>query len=761
MNITGNQLRSVFDAMHDGVVGADLSTTRLCFANRAMCVRTGYSADELLGLSVAALHPPGAVESTMEAFGNLASGAVSTALNIPVQRKDGSVWHVDVSAALTEVDGEKMLVGILRDATERRLIEADLQRTSEDLDRCFRMSLDLLCVIDADDRFCRLSLEWERALGYDPRELIGTRYIERVHPNDRAATLETLRLSRQTVVEGFINRIRHRDGTWRWLEWRCFPSGDRISAVARDITEHMAAEARSLETTLRFEAAFRASPIAIVIVRVSDGRFVDINPAATAIFGWAPKDVIGRTARDIDLWVRAEDRTSIAADAAEHAGQVDHREVPLRHKDGHIVQCSVSLREIVISDVPHLMFLCLDITERQQAEKNLLRAQKLESIGILAGGIAHDFNNLLTGLFGNLELAQDSIRQGDRGDALASLEVSLGVIERARELTRQLLTFSKGGAPVKAPGSLVDAVRQSVHVALSGSNVQAEIACSEDIWPCEFDPGQIQQVLDNLVINAKQAMPDGGVLHVRVDNVRIATASPTRLAPGRYVRCRFTDQGPGIPREDLTRIFDPFFTTKPGAGGLGLATSWSIVQRHSGHIGVESDEGRGAVFTIYLPASNVTVVPPEPPHAATPTVQPRVLVLDDEPYIRTLAERMLGTLGYSVQVAETGEQALDSLVAAETAGHPFDVAILDLTVPGGFGGREVMARLRNACPGFAAIATSGYADDPVMAEPERYGFRASLGKPYRRQEAAAVLQRVLAQTATARRLPEGRGRHPG
>ncbi len=385
-----------------------------------------------------------------------------------------------------------------------------------------------------------------------------------------------------------------------------------------------------------------------------------------------------------------------------------------------------------------------DITERRAIEQERLRAQKLESLGVLAGGIAHDFNNILTAILGQVSLMKHALSVG------APLESRLEELEkgclRARELTGQLLTFSKGGSPVKKTGSLHEVICESARFTLRGTATRYEFFADPDLWTTEFDEGQISQVIQNLVLNAHQAMPDGGVVRIEVRNRVLDRSTDLPLDPGRYVAISVTDSGCGIAPEHLPKIFDPYFTTKEKGSGLGLATAYSIVKKHGGHVTVQSAPGEGATFTVYLPASETASSERVAPrNTAAFTGTGRILVMDDDPVVLEVLAEMLEYMGFECQKAENGQEAVTLYEKAQASGYPFDAVILDLTVPGGMGGVQTIQKLRELDPQVRAIVSSGYCKDPVMAHPEKYGFRGTVAKPYRIEDLAAELQRVLSE----------------
>jgi signal transduction histidine kinase len=385
--------------------------------------------------------------------------------------------------------------------------------------------------------------------------------------------------------------------------------------------------------------------------------------------------------------------------------------------------------------------LRFELTERKRMEEELLRVQKLESIGVLAGGIAHDFNNLLTAILGNISLTKMYANPEDKG--YKRLTEAEKACLRARGLTQQLLTFSKGGAPIKKVAFIRGLIRDSASFALIGSNVRCEFSISGDLWPVEVDEGQISQVINNMVINADQAMLEEGVIRVRAENVNVGLRNGLPLKEGRYVKITIEDNGIGIPEEHLVKIFDPYFTTKQKGNGLGLATAYSIIKGHNGYIEVESEVGVGTKFYVYLPASQKEILAKREIKERPVIGRGRILVMDDEEIVRGLTGDVLGYLGYEVEFARDGREAIEKYIRARESKRPFDVVIMDLTIPGGMGGKEAIKRLIEIDPEVKAIVSSGYSNDPVMAEYTKYGFREVITKPYKIEELSKILAKVI------------------
>ena len=423
----------------------------------------------------------------------------------------------------------------------------------------------------------------------------------------------------------------------------------------------------------------------------------------------------------------------------------------------------------------------------KRAEEEIRKAKSLESLGILSGGIAHDFNNLLSIIVGNIELAKDDI--APEAEASGSLDEAKMASLKALELTKQLITFSEGGAPVKETGSIEDLVKEIADASLSDSEVKCEFIISSDLYAVRFDKGQMNHAIQNIIVNAVESMSDSGSITVKADNFTITTERDLTVPEGHYVRISIRDQGVGIPEEHLSKIFDPYFSTKERGTqkgmGLGLAVTYSVVSKHNGHVAVESEVGVGTTFHIYLPAVEAegmelranakygvkgSTIPPgrRPlrargnsrqshrgvgPYGPEATIanhqspiinhqSPRVLVMDDEEMIRNLSRQTLSRLGYEPALAKDGAEAVELYGAAKDSGKPFDIVILDLTIKGGAGGKEVIKKLMAIDPDIKAIISSGYPNDPVMTDFKAYGFAGALPKPHIRKDLIDMLTKV-------------------
>jgi PAS domain S-box-containing protein len=487
----------------------------------------------------------------------------------------------------------------------------------------------------------------------------------------------------------------------------------------------------------------------VIVIMGADGMTKYQSPNIEKWFGWKPEDLIGTSGWDN---VHPEDVERIQKEFSKMLEKETASIVELRFKCKNGSYKWIELTAVNRIKDPAINGVLLnyhDITERKQAEAEqeklndrLAQMQNLESLGLLAGGIAHDFNNILGGIYGYIDLALDDTTQESVSECLNE---SLSSIGRARSLTQQLLTFSKGGAPIKKEDSLFPGVQKTVEFALSGSSVSSSFQIQENLWSCNFDKNQIDQVVENLIINAKQAMPNGGTIEISARNLSLSEKEHDTLGAGNYVKLSIKDHGIGIPENFLPKIFDPYYTTKPQGHGLGLATCYSIVHRHGGCIDVESEPGEGCIFHLLLPASSAHIetsqgnVEGSQKHKGSGTF----LVMDDEEAIRKITKRMLESMGYTVVLKENGKDAVDFFKTEIKANRKLAGMIFDLTIPGGMGGKEAIGEIRKICSETPVFVASGYSNDPIMTNPERYGFNAGISKPFQRADLSDMLKKYL------------------
>jgi two-component system, cell cycle sensor histidine kinase and response regulator CckA len=520
----------------------------------------------------------------------------------------------------------------------------------------------------------------------------------------------------------------------------------QLSRQNKEIQREAEALRRAEENLKASEAKFRRiydANIMGMFYASAQGDILEANDAFLIMLGFTREDLDTGLVQSM---VFADPRTrplelEALREIAER-GVCTSYEKELLRRDGGRVPTLITAASVSSVD-NSVIAIVQDISEKRRLVEEQIKTSKLEAIGVLAGGIAHDFNNLLTPILGNLSLARNTSENTPGIDGF--LQLAEKACWRARDLTQQLLTFARGGAPVKKEAVLSDLIRDSTLFALHGSNVRGEFNIVENLWTVEADQGQLSQVLQNLVINAVHAMPHGGVIRISARNVDKVEHPNLPVHPGRHVCIEVKDEGVGISPENLQRIFDPYFTTKPHGHGLGLATSFSIVRRHEGYLAVTSELGSGSTFSVFLPASEhkskSAAAKPSPIKAQS--AGGRILVMDDEPEIQQLVCDMLGHLGYKVEVVGSGEEAVNVYRENAQQGHPFDLVILDLTVPGGMGGAETMKELLKINPAVKSIVCSGYSNDPIVAEYAHYQFKAAVSKPFAFDQLAYTIAAVL------------------
>ncbi len=515
---------------------------------------------------------------------------------------------------------------------------------------------------------------------------------------------------------------------------------ERTLELQKEITERRTAEQALRTGEERLRTIIEQSPMAIILSDTRS-RIIQWNHAAEKIFGYTAEEAMAMSTENLfpdrmlpqmkNIWQKLH----TAKDGIRsHTDNIC--------KDGQQIQCAWFNTPVIDAsgNLIGVLSLIENVTERLQTEKELMKIQKLESTGILAGGLAHDFNNILTAILGNINLSlfDQKLTQETRKLLGAAEAASL----RAKALTQQLLTFAKGGEPIKESTSLAEVIKDSATFVLHGGNVSCSCILPDNLWYALVDRGQISQVIQNIVINSRHAMPNGGRVEIVCSNVLPAEDPFALLDPGsKYVQIRIKDTGIGIPAPLLDKIFDPYFSTKQEGSGLGLAITLSIINKHHGYILVNSEQGKGTEFTIYLPAADV------PPEQSKETQQMaalgrplRVLVMDDEETVREVLKAMLEILGHQVFLTSNGSEALSLYQQHFDSSAPFDLVIVDLTIPGGTGGKETMAELQKIDKQVRVIVSSGYSNDPVMASHQQYGFAAAVVKPFVLSELAKAVE---------------------
>lgn len=631
--------------------------------------------------------------------------------------------------------------------TKLKRSTSELHKSESHLKTLIQAIPDLVWLKNKDGVYLSCNLEFERFFGAKQSEIIGKTDYDFVGKDladfFREHDLKAVKAGRPTINEEWITFSD--DGHHALLETIKTPvrnnNGELIGilGIGRDITARKQMEDELRESEDKFRLTFSFSPDAININRLEDGLYVDVNDGFSRITGFTRDDVIGKTSLELNIWADVNDR-NVLAQGLKDKGFYENMETKFRRKDGKLITGLMSAKIITLKGVPHIISISRDISKRKQYERELLKMEKLESLGILAGGIAHDFNNILTGVTGNISLANMHL------DATHKSSKPLAAAEkaalRAGELAQQLLTFARGGEPIKKIVSPRHIVEEALSLILHGSNVKEIVDIPDSIHAFKADEGQISQVFHNIIINATHAMPTGGTLTIIGRNETLNDHNKLSLTPGEYLRLIFADQGCGIPGDDITKIFDPYFTTKSTGNGLGLASAYSIITKHGGCINVSSVVGEGTTFTIYLPSlgetyslDQVNALPLE----HNTKIGNSVLVMDDDAIVREIAESMLKHLGYEVTTCVDGDEAVELYKQASKSDTPYYAVIMDLTIPGGLGGKQAAKKILEEFPKAFLIVSSGYSNDSVMSHYKDYGFIGAINKPYSINDFKTVL----------------------
>jgi PAS domain S-box-containing protein len=647
------------------------------------------------------------------------------------------------------IAGYLSFIILLRDRMNAQKI---IKKTTQKLAGIVETSADAIISMSLDGKITGWNQGAIKLYGYTAEEVLGKSFLLTIPTESHECMRDGLiKLKQGQVFEDNCAVGIRKNGSRIYVSIKSSLIKDNagniveFSSIHRDITEliifeeALAKERELLMVTLN-------SLTEGVIATDAEDRIFLFNDAAVSLTGYSQMEAVDEPLDKILFII--DDKTSEPVTYI--TSQTTNR---VQKMPRNLILVTRNLKEIPISahsspikssnstcSIIGAVTVFQDITEKQKTEQELYRADKLESLGILAGGIAHDFNNILAAILSNIQLAQ--MKYNKNQDIEKYLQESIESTYRASELTRQLLTFSKGGAPVKKAASLAELIDDTAKFALRGSKVKVSCKISKTLWPVEVDTGQISQVIYNLVINAKQAMPRGGIIEISAENM--VNEYGNRFNPGNYVKIAVKDQGIGIPMENLTKIFDPFFTTKNEGSGLGLTTSYSIIKQHDGYLEVESEVGMGTTFFIYLPASLQPLILSDIKKEVSLFIEKlKILLMDDEVSVLKSVGEMLEFYGHQAILTVDGSEAVKEYRKALEESAPFDVVIMDLTVPGGIGGQEAITHLQRIDPNVKAIVSSGYANDPIIADYERFGFSGVVTKPYKFDELNRVLNRVM------------------
>ncbi|MBI5556309.1 MAG: PAS domain S-box protein [Deltaproteobacteria bacterium] len=735
--------------VHDGVTGEILDV------NQRMCEMYGYTREQALRCDaedISANIPPYTGKEALAKIKDAMAG-VPQIFDWRARAKDGRLFWVEVSLRSSRIGDADRLIAVIRDITERKKAEEE-RNTAIARFRTLVDSLDALVYVADMETHELLFINnygeevWGDIMGQSCWQSLQSGQNgpcsfctnDKLLDADGKPTGTCVSLIRNTVTGEWFEC---RDQAIQWTDGRLVRMEIAINVTPRKAAEEaLAAEKERLAVTLRSIGDG-------VITTDIEGRIVLLNTVAEKLTGWSQKEAMGRPLAEVFNIINEQTRRPCENPvekvlvSGQIIGLANHTALIARDgSERKIADSGAPIRDRE-SRIVGVVLVFRDVTEKCRMEEELLKIKKLESVGVLAGGIAHDFNNILAAILGNINLAllDSKLEDGTKKLLTEAEKASL----RAKDLTRQLLTFSKGGEPVKETASIAEIIRDSAEFVLHGGNVACRYAVPDDLWLVDIDKGQMSQVIQNIIINAKHAMPSGGIIQVSCENIASSLNTDVSLpGKGNFIKITIQDSGIGIPDSIIDKIFDPYFSTKQEGSGLGLAITHSIIIKHNGHLSVQSKPGEGTAFFIYLPVSTGEQSKEEGKEAVTAgTRKAKIMIMDDEAMVRDVTRAMLLSLGHEVILARHGEEAIDLFKKHHEAGEPIDIVIMDLTIPGGMGGRDAVAGILAVNTEAMVIVSSGYSNDPVMAHCQDYGFVAAIVKPFQIQDIMKVLNQLL------------------
>ena len=771
LSVERNNLMAIFDSAPVGMLLID-KECGILNANKLMTSIASLAIEEILGRSMGQIFDckfsnpqdercgehPGCQTCLLKnairkGFDGIASHGIEAQHFLKFGTTEEGGW-IRFSVEPVELNGRMQVLLACDDISDSKKMEEQIREDGKRLSLIFETSRAGLILIDLEGRIAYANSRMGELFSMTQDELIGLHYPKLVHESECRLGINSMEriLSCEVDTVSTERHYRRKDGTdfWGHVTAKHLLNDDgSLKALVTSITDigDIKESAENLKTEKeRLAVTLRSIGDGVITTDVA-GNVVLLNAVAEIICGWSQKEALGKELGSIFNLVSLHNRLPLENPVKEVLAtrtiveMTSHSTLISRDGTERIIADSAAPILNESGDILGVVLVFRDVTEKTRTENELFRARKLESIGVLAGGIAHDFNNYLTAILGNISLAQ--MNPALDGRTKAMLDRAEVASNRARDLTQQLLTFSKGGAPVRRLASIRQLLVDSADFAVRGANVRCEFDIEESLFPVEIDTGQMSQVISNLVINANQAMPDGGVIRISAGNAK-ASCPPGHCVPAAdYVKIIVRDEGIGIPDEYLDRVFDPYFTTKQQGSGLGLASVYSIIKNHDGFINVSSTVGVGTTFEINLPALATAHVEVIPDTRGSISSSGKILILDDDGLILEVLSEILSSLGYDVVGTLDGAETCEKYIQAHDRGEPFDVVVMDITIPGGMGGQEAIPHILAVDPQARVIVSSGYAHDPIMANYKDYGFVSALAKPYDVSTVGTAIKNVM------------------
>lgn len=738
------QCREILNNSTQSILMAESESRKIRYANESFCDLFQYSKTEILKMSIDDIHPQKDIDLIISEFNSILRGRKTSFKSIPCQKKDKTIIYADINTSTMFIDGISYILGFFHDISENIKKNLELRDSESNWRAIFNSIPHPAIIIDRDHNILNANEVLLKKINKTDKEIIGRKCFEVFHgnissfikncPMEHGLATNDIE-TREMFIEALggvslvsCKGLREPDG-----------SIGRIIHIATDITKQKELE-KSLHIEMRqqkeatdsFRLLFNAIPD-ILGLKDINYNIIEYNKAGYEFLNVKPDEACGEKCYELIgrksicdhcaslKLLKTKKQASITKYFQELDKWFDIRAYPIFDEKGEMIRVLEHIRDI--TDIKKAE------EKRLEAENKLKQNQRLDSLRILAAGIAHDFNNLLAGIYGFLDLMRLEANTDNIKDYL---DTCIKTINRAKNLTDQLLVFAKGMHLIKKSGDINHTVKETVSFALSGSNILSIIESDENLWNTEYDENQMAQVIENIAINAKQAMEDGGKLIIKICNRIVKHSNTGNLKDGKYIEIRFKDQGKGIPKEIQDKIFDPFFTTKSTGNGLGLSTSYSIIRSHNGHIDITSEPDNGTEFIIFLPAVDKIKKEEKPFEFQDKSRRRkgRILVMDDEKVIRESIHEILKYQGYQVALAENGSEALDKFSSSNDNHEIFDALFLDLTIPGGLGAKDIIGEIRKISSDIPVFLLTGYAEDPAAIEPKRYGFTDYINKPF-------------------------------
>ena len=737
----------IFQSSPAALVLSRVDSGQLIEVNEMFVKLSGYTRNELIGHTTTELNiwrKPGDREQLIDLS---RSNGFKRHMELSYRRKDGTMRTCNASPQRIEMDNVHCMLTVIEDITEQLEIEERVRSNEEKFRTLFDHAGDGIYIADMKGSIIDANSKALDRLGFTHDELIGKGFAEFIAPKDIPQVVEGLK---QLWAEG--STFRELNGLSKQGELipaeinaRTINISGRkaILIISRDITERKEAERALRNEKERLDVTLNNISEGVIVTDM-EGKVVLANNSAANLLNVDRIAIAGNDLGEIyQLGAQASgDETQSAIRKTLETGLVSTTyRVPLKLYSEHLLINESASPIFEGTKMVGAVLAFHDVTAEKNLEEEMAKAARLRTVGTLAGGIAHDFNNVLTIIMGNIELTRKS--GASNVDPEKWFDDISKALERAKDLSNQLLTFSKGGAPVKKVVSLEDVVREAVSDLSPGNAVRMEVKVPKDLGRVNIDEGQVKQALMHVLRNGLEAMPHGGLMEISAVHSFIDGES-VFLVPGEYVHIRIKDSGIGLQSNEVNHVFEPYFTTKQDHAGMGLAVAYSIIKAHNGHISIESDTERGTTVHIYLPSMNPEKSVERRPEKAAPLKSHlKVLVMDDEKMIRELASEMLEVLGHTPESVYGGEEALARYAGAMASEDPYDLVVMDLTIPNGMGGKEAIVEMLKLDPNAKVIVSSGYSNDPVMGDFRKFGFRYVMPKPYKMKDFESAINHAM------------------